>query len=52
MSIQRSIADCLQNAEFFALMADECVDIANTEQLTVCFRYVDSHLHVNVHEES
>ena len=30
-------------------MADECVDIANQEQLAVCFRYVDDSL--VVHEE-
>ena len=31
------------------MMADECVDIANQEQLAVCFRYVDDAL--VVHEE-
>lgn len=49
LSILRGIADCLQNAEFFALLADECVDIANIEQLAVSFRYVDSHL--DMHED-
>ena len=48
-SVLRSIAKDLQSAEMFAIMADECVDISNREQLSICFRWVDSDL--EVHEE-
>ena len=47
--ILRKIAEQIHKAEYFTLMADECVDIANQEQLAVCFRYVDDSL--VVHEE-
>ena len=43
------IARQLQQAEFFTIMTDECVDGANKEQLVICFRYVDENL--DVHEE-
>ena len=43
------IARQLQQAEFFTIMTDECVDGANKEQLAICFRYVDEN--VDVHEE-
>ena len=33
------IARQLQQAEFFTIMTDECVDGANKEQLVICFRY-------------
>lgn len=36
-------------AIFFIIMADECVDCANNEELMVCFFYVDDQL--AVHEE-
>ena len=48
-SVLRSIAKELQSADMFAIMADECVDISNREQLSICFRWVDSDL--EVHEE-
>ena len=48
-TILRKIAEQIHKAEYFTLMADECVDIANQEQLAVCFRYVDDSL--MVHEE-
>ena len=47
--ILRVIARQLQQAEFFTIMTDECVDGANKEQLVICFRYVDENL--DVHEE-
>ena len=43
------VAGRLQQADFFTIMADECVDGANKEQLALCFRYVDED--VRVHEE-
>ena len=47
--ILRVIVRQLQQAEFFTIMTDECVDSANKEQLMICFRYVDENL--DVHEE-
>ena len=38
----------LQQAEFFTIITEECVDSANKEQLVICFRYVDEN--VDVHE--
>ena len=37
----------LQNACFFTIMADECTDSANEEELVLCFRWVDDHLEVH-----
>ena len=48
-AVLRVVATQLQQAEFFTLMTDECVDRANKEQLAICFRYVDKNL--EVHEE-
>lgn len=42
------VASQLQQAEFFTIMTDECVDSANNGQLVICFRYVDESL--DVHE--
>jgi len=47
--VLRTVAKRLQEAEFFPIMADECVDCANNEQLVVCFRHVD-HDNMDVHE--
>ena len=44
--VQRAI---IENAGFFTIMVDECVDTSNKEQLVICFRYVDSAL--QVHED-
>ena len=49
LEILRNIAGDLQNASFFTVMADECTDSANKEELVLCFRWVDDHL--EVHEE-
>ena len=38
VSVLRSIAKELQSADMFAIMADECVNISNREQLSICFR--------------
>ena len=48
-SILQEITANLQAAKYFAIMADECVDISNCEQLTVCLRWVDNSL--EVHED-
>ena len=49
LEILRNIAADLQNASFFTIMADECTDSANKEELMLCFRWVNDHL--EVHEE-
>ena len=49
MSLLQIIAKSLHSADFFTVMADECTDVGNEEQLTVCFRWVESSL--EVHEE-
>ena len=40
------VASQLQQAEFFTIVTDECVDSANNEQLVICFRHVDDKLEV------
>ena len=47
-TILRVVAGRLQHADFFTIMADECVDCSNNEQLVVCFRYVDDDFAVHV----
>jgi len=49
-AVLRVIARELQQAEFFTIMTDECVDGANIEQLVIFFRHVDEN--VDVHEEN
>ena len=48
-AILHVIARQLQQAEFFTIMTDECIDGANKEQLVICFRHVDEN--VDVHEQ-
>ena len=48
-TVLRGVASQLQQAEFFSIMTDECVDCANSEQLVISLRYVDGDL--EVHEE-
>ena len=45
----RKISENIQNATFFAIMADETADISNKEQLLVCIRLVDENF--AVHED-
>ena len=40
-SVLRTIIREIQQVDYFAIMLDECIDVSNEEQLTVCFRYVD-----------
>ena len=49
VSILRCIASNLPTSSMFTIMADECTDISNHEQLVICFRWVDTNL--EVHEE-
>ena len=48
-AIIRSIIEQVQQADYFTVMLDECVDVSSKEQLTICIRYVDPDL--EVHEE-
>ena len=47
--VLRDIATRIYQAKYFMIMAHECVDISNNEQLVVCFWYIDETL--AVHEE-
>ena len=49
LELLRGIAHNLHSAEMFSIMADECTDESNAEQLAICFRWVDPKL--EVHEE-
>ena len=40
LSVLRGIAEVCQENWIFTVMADECTDIPNHEQLTDCFRWV------------
>ena len=48
-AIIRSIIEQVQQADYFTVMLDECVDVSSKEQLTICIRYVDPD--IEVHEE-
>ena len=47
LELLRGIAHNLHSAEMFSIMADECTDASNTEQLAICFRWVDPKLEVH-----
>ena len=47
LSILCSIVQKLHSDDAFTIMADECTDISNHEQLVICFRWVDSDIEVN-----
>ena len=49
LRILRDIANKLQNAVIYTLMADEIADVSNKEQLVICIRWVNEEL--AVHEE-
>ena len=44
LTILREIATCLQNSDFFSIMADETSDLSNHEQLVIFIRWVDDKL--------
>ena len=44
LTILREIATCLQNSDFFCIMADETSDLSNHEQLVICIRWEDDKL--------
>ncbi|KAJ8020062.1 Zinc finger MYM-type protein 1 [Holothuria leucospilota] len=45
--ILRDIADSVSHAKFFSILADECTDASNKEQLTICLRWIDQALEPN-----
>ncbi len=51
LSVLRKIGQSMHAAiqPYFSVLADECTDCSNTEQFTICIRWVDNDL--NVHEE-
>ena len=49
LRVLRDIADSLQKAKYFSLMADKVTDTSNREQVAICIRWVDSNF--QPHEE-
>lgn len=45
----REIASNIRSSEFFGILADECTDLSNLEQLVTCIRWVDDDL--EAHED-
>ena len=43
-SVVREIVDQIKQAGFQSLLADECTNIANKEQLIICLRWIDDKL--------
>ena len=43
--ILRNLSKKICDSGCFTLMCDECTDISNKEQLTICIRWVDENLH-------
>ena len=44
LSDLQEIAANLSKLSFFSIMADECTDSSNKEQLVICIRWIDDHL--------
>ena len=44
--VLRKSASRISCSSFYSIMADECTDISNKEQLVLCFRWVDEDLTV------
>ena len=40
--VQQGILRSLKEAAFYSILADESTDIATIEELSICFRWVDS----------
>ena len=49
--VLNTICDEVRSAPYFALIADECKDIARTEQLSICIRFVSEYENVFVVKE-
>ena len=46
LSVLRKISSRISSSSFYSIMADECTDVSNKEQLVLCFRWVDEDLSV------
>ena len=44
LGIMREITANIQTAGIYTIMADETADISNTEQLAICFRWIDKNM--------
>ena len=44
LSVVRKISENICASECYSILADECTDIANHEQFTICIRWVDDNL--------
>ena len=49
LGIMREITANIQTAGIYTIMADETADISNTEQLPVCFRWIDKNMEAHEH---
>ena len=45
LNVLRQINHSIFNNGFFTIMADECTDVANREQFTICIRWIDDDLY-------
>ncbi|XP_076308589.1 zinc finger MYM-type protein 1-like [Tachypleus tridentatus] len=43
MALQ-DVESCIRNGRYFSILAVECTDVANKEQLTICIRWIDNNL--------
>ncbi|XP_076348247.1 52 kDa repressor of the inhibitor of the protein kinase-like [Tachypleus tridentatus] len=44
LQVLRDVASCIRNGRYFSILADECTDVANKKQLTICVRWIDDNL--------
>ena len=49
LKVLREMASSISKSDFFSIMADECCDVSNKEQLALCFRWTDDDL--ETHED-
>lgn len=45
-TLLRNIAENINKSPFYSIMADEVTDSSNTEQLVICFRWIDENFQV------
>ena len=44
LQVLRRVSQDIRQSTCYSIMADECTDVANTEQFTICIRWVDEKL--------
>ena len=44
LHILRHVSASIRASQYYSIMADECTDIANKEQFTICLRWIDKNL--------